>query len=65
MHACKRDFQQFPLVDQGLVHGLPATWNPDDGKFYIHATGTEDGTNVLGRFKHWPNAVAFAKRKAP
>lgn len=61
---CWRDRHAFPTIDQGVVHGLPATWNPDDGRFYIHAAGTTDGTNVLGRFKHWRNAVYFAKLKA-
>ena len=62
--CCQRDRFLCPLIDQGVVHGFPATWNPDDGKFYLHAVGTIDGTNVLGRFKRWGNFTAFAKRKA-
>lgn len=61
--TCKRDRQNFPDVDQGTVHGLPVTWNPDDSKFYVHKAGTTDGTNVLGMFKSWTNAVQFARRK--
>ena len=60
---CKRDTFLFPYIDQGLVHGLPVTWNPDDEKFHVHATGIEDGTQVLGRFTSWNNTVAFAQRK--
>lgn len=52
-----------PAVDQGLVHGLPATWNPDDSRFYLHKIGNTDGASVLGTFKNWGNAVHFAKRK--
>lgn len=62
--TCKRDRFHFPFICQGEVHGFPATWNPDDGKFYLHAKGTTDGTNVLGTFRHWGNFTAFAKRKA-
>ena len=63
-YEVKRDADNYPLVDQGAVHGLPTTWNPDNARYYIHAAGTQDGTQVLGTFKHWRNAVAFAKRKA-
>lgn len=62
-YKVKRDILGFPQIEQGLVHGLPVTWNPDDDKFYVHKIGIEDGTNVLGKFHQWPNAVYFAKRK--
>ena len=53
-----------PMVEQGLVHGSPATFNPDDNRFYIHAPGTMDGTNVLATFADWRNAVQYARRRA-
>jgi hypothetical protein len=60
---CKFGANQEPLVDQGHVHGLPVSWNPDDDRFYVHKIGTTDGTNVLATFKSWRNAVQFARRK--
>lgn len=62
-HVLKLGASGDPLVDQGLVHGMPASWNPDDNRFYIHARGTVDGTNVLGTFSLWRNAVQFARRQ--
>lgn len=58
-----RDRNGDPVVDQGLIHDYPITFNPDDELFYVHAPDTTDGTNVLGRFKDWRNAVQFARRK--
>jgi hypothetical protein len=63
-HRLKTGPDGEPAIDQGLVHGLPCTFNPDDGRFYVHAPGTTDGTNVLGTFKDWRNAVQFARRSA-
>jgi len=60
---CKFGSNCEPLVDQGHVHGLPVSWNPDDDRFYVHKIGTTDGTNVLAIFKSWHNAVQFARRK--
>ena len=51
-------------VNQGIVHGHPASYNPDDGKFYIHEPGSTDGTGVLATFKDWRNAVQFARRRS-
>lgn len=51
-------------VDQGVVHHHPVTFNPDDDRFYVHTPGTTDGTNVLGRFKDFRNAVQYARRRA-
>lgn len=59
---CKRGANGEPLVDQGHVHGLPVSWNPDDDRFYVHKIGTTDGTNVLGTFSAWRNAVQYARR---
>jgi hypothetical protein len=61
-HRLKLGANGDPLVDQGHVHGLPASWNPDDNRFYIHKIGTTDGTNVLGTFSLWRNAVQYARR---
>lgn len=49
-------------VDQAVINGKPLTWNPDDGRFYVHAPETVNGTNVLGTFKEFRNAVYFARR---
>ena len=51
-------------VDQGIVHGHPASYNPDDDRFYIHEPGVTDGTGVLGTFRDWRNAVQFARRRS-
>lgn len=63
-HRCRMAPNGDPYVDQGHVHGLPVSWNPDDDRFYVHKIGTTDGTNVLGTFSSWRNAVQFARRKA-
>ena len=63
-HYVKRHPGGEPCVHQGIVHGHPATYNPDDGGFYIHEPGTVDGTEVLGTLKDWRNAVQFARRRA-
>ncbi len=63
-HTVKRDASGEPLVDQGLVHGFPCTYNPDDFMFYIHRPGTTDGTAVRARFADWRNAVQYARRQS-
>ena len=53
-----------PDIDQGLVHGFPVTFNPDDQRFYLHAPGTTDGTNVLSTKREFRNIVQEARRRA-
>lgn len=62
-HRLKRTRSGEPEVEQGVVHGHPCTFNPDDELFYVHAPETTDGSNVLGRFKDWANAVQFARQR--
>jgi hypothetical protein len=63
-YSVKRDPDGQPAINQGEVHGHPVTFNPDDGRFYIHAPGTTDGTNVLSAQREFRNAVQFARRQA-
>jgi len=60
----RRDGNGEPAVDQSIVHGFPVTFNPDDGQFYVHARGTDDGTNVLVTRRDWRNIVQCARRLA-
>ena len=60
----KRHANGLIAVDQGIVHNHPVSYNPDDGKFYIHEPGVTDGTGVLATFKDWRNAVQFARRRS-
>ena len=64
-YRMKRGPDGEPAVDQGLVHGLPCTYNPDDGRFYLHAPGTSDGTNALTAYSDWRNLVQGARRLGP
>jgi len=63
-YSMKQEQSGGPAVHQGLVHGLPVTYNPDDDRFYIHEPGTTDGTNVMARVRDWKNAVQTARRLA-
>lgn len=53
-----------PAIKQGIVAGHPISWNPDDARFYVHATGVMDGTEVLGTFVELRNANQFARKLA-
>ena len=46
-----------PAIDQGLRHGWPVSWNPDDGRYHV---AREDGTSVA-TFKDWRNTVQYAR----
>jgi len=63
-HHMRTDAQGQPAVDQGTVYGFPVTFNPDTNYFYVHAPGTDDGTNVLLARRDWRNLVQSARRLA-
>ncbi len=63
-HHVKRLPSGEPDVDQGLVHGFQCTYNPDDGKFYLHEPGTEDGAGVWATRTDWRNIVQVARQRA-
>lgn len=46
-----------PAVTQPTVNGHPMSWNPDDGRFYVHGADGE----VMATFRDWRNAVRFAR----
>ena len=46
-----------PAVDQGVHYGWCASWNPDDGKYYIEIPGGRAKV-----FTEWRNAVQWARR---
>ena len=48
-----------PAVDQGMIHGLRVTWNPDDGRFYV------EGPDGVHTFDLWRNAVQYCRRHCP
>ena len=49
-----------PMVRQPRLNGWVMSWNPDDDLFYIE---TPAGI-VRKKFKHWRNAVAWARDHA-
>ena len=63
-HRVREDAPGQPSIDQGLVHGLPVSFNPDINAFHVHAPGTTDGTNVLATAREWRNLVQRARRLA-
>ena len=49
-----------PMVRQPMLNEWVMSWNPDDDLFYIE---TPAGI-VRKKFKHWRNAVAWARDHA-
>jgi hypothetical protein len=58
-HRMKRLSNNEPDVDQGFLNGFWLSYNPDDELFYVE-DGSEQTTRA--RFKHFRNAVQFARR---
>ena len=51
-----------PACDQGLYNGHRITYNPDDGRFYVHERVDGYGDEpTRATFKHWNNAVHYAR----
>ena len=57
------DWQRVPLVTQLPVNGHPVSYNPDDEMFYVHAPGTTDGSNVVGKFRQLRNLRYVISRR--
>lgn len=50
-----------PMVDQPTVNGHAISWNPDDGRYYVHPA-EDRATPAIATFKEFRNAVQYAKR---
>lgn len=60
--SCGRRVDLVPDVEQGTVAGWLITYNPDDGRFYLHGTDEEKETGISERtYNRLDNAVYYAR----